>query len=282
VTVRSSVPRTTVSSRLPVAPADLAHEDALALREPHRRAQPSGDMGRRHGHAQPGPPRDLAVGQAVEPTGELGGGGDGHVEAVATPVGVDAQQPPGRVQHGPAGGAPGESGVVLEGARHQRSTGAAEPGVQGRDGADGGHQAAVAGAGQRHDRLAEAYVAVEALDRGRTRGVHLDDRQVAAQVGARDGAQAHVAVGEAHVHLVAAQVVRVRDDPAVRDDHAAAAPDGDHGVRRSVRGGRDRRLDVLFPTHVRLLVASGYGSHSDSVEHSDPRRGRRHPCAPHA
>ena len=109
----------------------------VTLRQADRPAHPARDVRRRHGDAESRPARRLAAAEGVDPLAQGGVGRQRQVEAFADPVGVQADQPAGRVEERAAGRA-GASGAVCStlpamrrppGPRNARSTDETKPNV---------------------------------------------------------------------------------------------------------------------------------------------------------
>jgi hypothetical protein len=177
---------------------------------------------RRWREAPPG--RDVALGQPVDPRAQLGAGGKGEVEAVAQPVGVDAEQPSGGVDHRTAGRAPAERGGVLQRSADQAPARTPEGLPDGRDEPEGdpGPEGTPPDREHRGPDLGRRLGPFQGLDVARR---HLDHGQVAVDVGSGHGAGLLPPVGEGHRHLGAPQVVGVGDDQPRPDHDPGAAPE---------------------------------------------------------
>ena len=172
--------------RREAAVLDATDEDAVTLGQPDRSAHPPRDMRWRDGHAEARAGRRLAAAQGVDPGAQLGVGRQGQVEALADPVGVEADERPVGVEQRAAGRTGRERRGVLDAAVDPPATGAAERAGDRRDEAErDARPAAVAGAGP-EDRAADGERrAVAPLERGRAGGVDVDDGEVAVAVARR-------------------------------------------------------------------------------------------------
>ena len=79
---------------------DTAHEQPVALVEPDRLAQPSGDVRRRQRDTEADPLERPAGGHRLHRLAQRGIDGAGEVEPVLEAVRVDRDDTPGAIQHG--------------------------------------------------------------------------------------------------------------------------------------------------------------------------------------
>ena len=204
----------------------------------------------------------LAAAQRVDPRAQRGVGRQGEVEALADPVGVEADEPAVRVDERAARRTRAPAARCARrcrrcagrpGPRNARATAETRPNVTRRP-------AAVRGRGAEDGacRSSSAAPSPQASGGGAGR-VDLDDREVAVAVDAGDGAARPPAVGEGDGDLVAAQVVGVGQDRAVGDDDAGAAgaaADPDDGWADALGDGGDGGLEFLDGAHVAWCSAS--------------------------
>src|SRR5580704_5146765 len=166
--VRSSVPRTAFSSRVPPRAAASASNRssgvlvgwpaAATIRSPGARpAQSPGHVTRGDGDAQPWRCRGLAAGERIGAASQGLVGGDGKVEAFTEAVCVDPEQLPVGVQDRATGGAGQQWGGVLEAAGDAPAAGTAEGPLDAGDEPERHTQPAPARVGQGEHRLADLH-----------------------------------------------------------------------------------------------------------------------------
>ena len=112
---------------------DATDQDPGTIREPHRPAQPARDVVRGDRDPEADPFRRLAATQGGDASLELVIGRQGEIEALADPVGVEADQCARRIDERPARRARREGSGVLDAPRDAPAAGTAERAGDRRD-----------------------------------------------------------------------------------------------------------------------------------------------------
>ncbi len=162
------------------------------------------------------------MGEGVDAPPESFVGGQGQIEAVAHPVGVDPDQVAEDVDHGSARRSTRQGCGVLDGASHPSAPGAPEGDVEGRHEAHAHADAASPGVGQGQDGLAHPDRGTRHGQRRSVSGVHRHDGEVALHIDTGGPTVGTPAVGEGHHDLLTSKVVGVGDHEPVSHHHAAA------------------------------------------------------------
>src|SRR4029079_7515986 len=110
-------------------------------------------------------------------------------------------------------------GVLSQAAADLRSAGAAERALDGRDRAGRDPGGSALGGSETEDDVTDAGVGLGPAERRGAGRLDADDGEVAVTVDTEDLAAGRAAVPERDGHLVAAEVMGVRQDAAVGDDH---------------------------------------------------------------
>ena len=226
---------------------DRAHQHAVALGQADRAAHAPRDARRRERDAEPHAAARPRRSTGARPaSASSSSAGTATIRPPSRRIVFRPEQPPVGVDERAAAGAARQRGGVLDAAGDRAPARAADVAARRGDEPERGAQAAPAAVGERDtgapiaardgvglplDRLDVAGVDLRP-PRGRSRGRRR--RRVPVS---------RAAVGEVDGHLVAAQVVGVREDAAGGDDHAAAAPpaaaEADHRGADAL-GGRAR------------------------------------------
>ena len=149
---------------------------------------------------------------------------------------------------------------MLDAAGDAAPAGTSERALGPRHQSDGDAQAATAGVRQCEDRRADPHgVGAGPVERRRVLGVDLDDGEVAVDVDAGDPPGFGAAVGEGYGDLLAADVVRVGENPTRGDDDAGsdapALSHADQGRTDLGSDALDRGSDLCQQCHGALPVA---------------------------
>ena len=208
---------------------DAADQQPVTLVEPDRSPQPCRRVGRRERHAEAQALEAPPVRHRRDGFAEGVIDGAGEVEAVLQTMGVDADDPPGAIEHGRAGRAGGARRGVLDGSGDGASTRPAEAGLGRRDLAPR-DPAPVAAGGDGDDDIAGVDGFVGPWQGGSVARVDVEHDEIAVDVGADDSALRGAIVGEAHLGRLVAEVVGVGEHAAGGDHEPTApavAPDAD-------------------------------------------------------
>ena len=196
--------------------------------------------------------RRLATGEGLDPLLECGVGRQREIEALADAVGVQPDELARGIDERPARRARRERRRVLDRTGDPPATRPTERALDARDEADRDAGCATGRGRRAEHRGADARLPVAVSERRGAGRVDLDDREVAVPVDAGDPPGRGPAIGEANGGLATAQVVGVRDDATVGDDHARAtlalADADDRGTHLSC-DRRDGRLELFEDAH---------------------------------
>ena len=235
----------------------LADEEPIALRQSDGATQLARHVGRGQANAKASTGRRLAPAQGGDSVAQGRIGGDGQVEAVAEPVGVDAEQPAVEVDDRSAGRARHERRGVLDGSGNTAAARPTEGAAGARHESERDPRPVPVRVAEGHHGRADAGCIGAQLQRRGAFCRCLEDGEVAVGVDAECLCVGGSSIGEGDRHLVAVEVVRIRQDPVLADDHAGAATpsvaDPDHRWSDSLRDSADfpSQLSQACHSHLR-------------------------------
>jgi hypothetical protein len=202
---------------------DGVDQQTVTLRQPYGMAKATSHPRRSESYAKAYPVGRFSASQRVNAGLQVFAGGQGQVEPLARPVGVDPDEVPFGIDDRPTRRAVGQRGAVLEGSTDRPAFGAPEGEAQPGDEADASAQAPPTRTSQPDNYFTQGHFA-RGPGQGRcARRVHGEHSQVALQVRPRDVGDRDPAVIERDLHFTA-QIVRIGDDQALSDHHTAASP----------------------------------------------------------
>jgi DNA-binding HxlR family transcriptional regulator len=239
----------------------VLYEQSVGFRKTDGPPQPARDMCRRDADPEPNPRCRLTAGQRVHAGAQTGVCRDREVEALAEPVGVHSEHPAVGADDRSAGRTWQQRRVMFDVSRDSTTSRAAEAALDAGHEAQRDPQTPSAGVGEREDRGADAGSTVgRPLDGRRVSNVDLDDCEVAVDVCPTDLAVGRAPIGERDPHLLAADVVRVRQHLSAADHDAGsdapALPDADDRGSGLLGHPSDLCLDLVENSHRILRVTS--------------------------